>query len=56
LEEQKKERKKYSVNRFVDEQDYNKSIKEGDGRLTSGTTKLMAISSRGEEGIKDSED
>jgi len=52
----KRERKKYSVNRFADEQEYSKSIKEGDGRLTSGTTKLMAISSWEEEGIKDSED
>jgi len=61
LEEQErdkeKKRKKYSVNRFADEQDYNKSIKEkGSGELTSGTTKLMAISSRGEERIEDSED
>ena len=54
--EEKKERKKYSVNRFADEQEYSKSIKEGDGRLTLGTRKLMAISSRGEEGIEDLED
>jgi len=52
-----KRRKKYSVNRFADEQEYNKSVKEkGSGELTSGTTKLMAISSRGEERIEDSED
>jgi len=52
------ERKKaYSVYRFVDEQEYKKSIKEkGSGELTSGTMKLMAISSRGEERIEDSED
>jgi len=30
--------------------------KKGDVELTSGTTKLMAISSRKEEGIEDSED
>jgi len=57
ITEKKKREKKYSVNRFADEQEYNKNIKkEGSGELTSGTTKLMAISSRGGERIEDSED
>ena len=55
--QRKKKGKKYLVNRFAVEQEYNKSIKEkGSGELTSRTTKLMAISSRGEERIEDSED
>jgi len=51
-----KRKKAYSVNRFADEHEYNRSLKEkGSGELTLGTTKLMAISSRGEERIEDSE-
>jgi len=53
----KKKKKRYSANRFTDEQEYNKGIKEkGDDELTSGTTKLMAFSSRGEERVEDSKD
>jgi len=39
----------------VKDQEYGKK-KKGDVELTSGTTKLMAISSRKEERIEDSED
>ena len=56
-ERDKKRKKKYSLNRFADEQKYNRSMKEkGSGELTLGTMKLMAISSQGEERIEDSED
>ena len=46
----------YLVNRFADKE-YNKSIKKKGGvELTSGTTKLMAISSQREEELEDPED
>jgi len=49
---EQKEKKGYSVKGIADEQEYNKSAKrKKDGRLTSGTTKLMAISLRG-RGLK----
>jgi len=62
MKKQKKSRKKeekerYSVNRFADKQEYNKSIKkEEGGKLTSGTTKLTAISFQRNERIEDSGD
>jgi len=60
LEERKKKQKRkkmYSVNRFVDEQEYNKSVKNKGGvESTSGTTKLMAISSQEGGRIENLED
>jgi len=47
--------KTYSVNNCAKDQEYGKKMK-GDVELTLGTTKLMAISSREEEKIEDSED
>ena len=42
-----KKRKEYSVKGIANEQEYNKSAKKRGGKLTSRTTKLMAISSQG---------
>jgi len=47
VDERTQEKKGYSVKGIADEWEYSKSTKRKDGRLTSGTTKLMAISSRG---------
>jgi len=44
--EKKNEKKKDSVKQIVDEQGYSRSVEERAVKLTSGTTKLMAISSQ----------
>jgi len=44
---EQKEKKRYSVKGIADEWKYSKSRKKKGDRLTSGTTKLIPISSQG---------
>ena len=42
-----KKKKECSVKGIADEQEYGKNVERKDGELTTGTMKLMAISSQG---------